>query len=96
MHVGLFRDTLEPFLETLDGQRLVIHLDADLYASTLYCLVCLRSRLRTGDVLIFDDFTLGHIDTEFRAFQDFVATFGLKYTVDGYSAGFIQCAMVVD
>jgi hypothetical protein len=69
-YVGLFQDTLGQFLsKTTLNKRLVVHLDADLYSSTLYCLFALRSHLKCGDLVIFDEFDI--TTHEFRAFDGF-------------------------
>jgi hypothetical protein len=75
---GLFQDTLGRFLsEVALDRRLVVHLDADLYSSTLYVLTTLAPRLKGGDVLVFDEF--GAPLHEFRAFQDFCAAYRVEY-----------------
>jgi O-methyltransferase len=78
--LGLFQTTLDRFLTVVGlDRRTVVHLDADLYSSTLYVLTTLATRLKAGDVLIFDEF--GVPLHEFRAFEDFRAAFGIKYEV---------------
>jgi O-methyltransferase len=69
---GYFKDTLPGWLRGREFPRkLVVHMDADLYSSTLLVLVHLLPWLKTGDVLIFDEFhSLLH---EFRAFCDAVS-----------------------
>ncbi len=54
---GLFQDTLPDFLKSLDNtKRKIIHLDADLYSSTLFVLTYIEPYLKEGDILIFDEF----------------------------------------
>ena len=93
--VGLFQDTLGPFLEEnpLD-RRMVVHLDADLYSSTLFVLTRLATRLKPGDILFFDEF--GVPAHEFRAFEDFVAAYRLKYRVLGAINNIMQMAVRVE
>ncbi len=67
---GLFQATLPGFLADYSGDaRRVVHLDADLYSSTLYLLFALAPWLRPGDLLLFDEF--GIWEHEFRAWRDF-------------------------
>ena len=55
--VGLFQDTLVPFLrQTPLRRRKIIHMDADLYTSTLYVLAQLVPHICPGDIIIFDEF----------------------------------------
>jgi O-methyltransferase len=80
--VGLFQETLLSFISGHDfSRRLVIHLDADLYSSTLFVLTTLARHFKPGDVVFFDNFICS-LD-EFRAFEAFVKSFRVKYEVLG-------------
>jgi predicted O-methyltransferase YrrM len=56
LQIGLFQDTLEPFLASTSDQIAFMHLDADLYSSTKYVLDTCRSRLVPGAILLFDEY----------------------------------------
>ena len=77
---GLFQETLPGFLAGFERRsRLVVHMDADLYTSTLYVLTSIAPILRPGDVLLFDEFNVPlH---EFRAFSEFVSAYRVRYEV---------------
>ena len=97
---GYFQDTLGPFLadgalgRRAGGRRLVVHLDADLYSSTLFVLTRLAPALREGDVLLFDEF--GVPMHEFRAWTDFVAAYRVQATLLGQANDWLQTAFRID
>ena len=67
---GTFQDTLENFLNGFKGKnRIVVHIDADLYSSTLFVLLSMHHYLKEGDIIMFDYFLdpLG----EFMAFSNY-------------------------
>jgi O-methyltransferase len=76
--VGLFQDTLPLFATRTDLRgRLVVNLDADMFTSTLFVLTTLAPYLKSGDLIFFDEFSCP-LD-EFRAFEEFVRSFRVKY-----------------
>ncbi|HEY4062654.1 MAG TPA: class I SAM-dependent methyltransferase [Puia sp.] len=94
---GLFQDTLYKFLDNYgkntaspDVTR-VLHLDADLYSSTLFALTMLAPYLRGGDILLFDEFNIPN--HEFAAWNDFVRSYYIKYEVIGAVNNFYQTAI---
>ncbi|MFN0157271.1 MAG: class I SAM-dependent methyltransferase [Bacteroidota bacterium] len=90
--VGMFQDTLEPFIKKMSfDRRTVIHLDADLYSSTLYVLARLGPHLKKGDVVLFDEF--GVPMHEFRAFMDFAHAFRVKYELLGAVNNYMNVAL---
>ena len=92
---GLFQDTLYKFLKdhTLD-RRMVVHLDADLYSSTLFVLTTLSSYLKKGDILIFDEFNVPlH---EYKAFMEWVGAFYINYSVIGEVNNYFQVAIKIE
>lgn len=76
--VGLFQDTLPAFVARNDlSGRLVVNLDADMFTSTLFVLTTLAPFLKSRDLIFFDEFSCP-LD-EFRAFEEFVRSFRVKY-----------------
>lgn len=96
LHKGWFDDTLPPWLAADSAPVAFLHLDADLYSSTLTVLRLLADRLRPGTVIVFDEYFnhVGWRDNEFRAFQEFVAERRLRYRYFAWS--FQQAAVVIE
>jgi O-methyltransferase len=91
---GLFQDTLPGFLRDIpQGLRKVIHLDADLYTSTLYVLTMLHPFLKKNDVIFFDEFNVPM--HEFRAFTDFCSAYRINYQVLGAVNNFYQISLMI-
>ncbi|HEU4716327.1 MAG TPA: class I SAM-dependent methyltransferase [Bacteroidia bacterium] len=76
-HKGLFQQTLPGYLQSInDERRKVIHLDADLYTSTLYVLTSVAPWLKKGDILLFDEFAVPR--HEFLAYSEFIQSYYIK------------------
>ena len=76
---GLFQDTVLNFTKSTElNKKLIIHIDADLYSSTLFVLTTLAQYMKKGDIIIFDEFNVPN--HEFRAWQDFVNSYYIKFT----------------
>lgn len=74
---GLFQDTLSSFLDDYEPQKnRVVHVDCDLYSSTLFVLTQLDLILG-GSIIIFDEFD--KILHEFQAFQDYIRSYRRTY-----------------
>ncbi|MBA7551971.1 hypothetical protein ES705_44522 [subsurface metagenome] len=91
--IGLFQETLLKFLQRVDLKKtVIIHLDADLYSSTLFVLTSLISILPKGTIVIFDEFA-GRCGThEFRAFIDVMSSYNRKYLILGTTYNFMHLA----
>jgi O-methyltransferase len=78
---GWFKDTIPPFVKDFVPRgRLVLHLDADLYSSTMLALVHLDPFISEGTILIFDEFY--DREHEFKAFTDWLRIRGgLDYQI---------------
>lgn len=89
---GLFQDTLFKFMEEhrLDNGKLVIHLDADLFSSTLFVLTTLAKYLKKDDIIIFDEFNVPN--HEFFAFKVFTESFYVQYELIGAVNNYYQSA----
>jgi len=91
---GLFQQTLFDFLENRklnDTNRKIIHLDADLFSSTLFVLTTLHRYLKRDDILIFDEFNVPN--HEFLAFDQYVKSFYVEYEVIGAVNNYFQVAI---
>jgi hypothetical protein len=75
--IGLFSDTISPFLATHDGNAALIHIDCDLYSSTWEVLTRLNSRIVPGTTVAMDEFYIVR-DHEARAFNDWLNTYNRR------------------
>lgn len=83
LYQGLFDDTLPKFLQEVQSNARLIHVDCDLYSSTRSALTVLAPRIRPGTVLVFDEYFNypGWQEHEHRAFREFLdeTRYGCKY-----------------
>jgi hypothetical protein len=77
---GWFEDTL-PQYECPSHEVLVVHLDADLYSSTIFVLRTLREQIVPGTYIYFDEFCVRR--HELRAFDEFINETGMKFSLVG-------------
>lgn len=71
---GLFQETIANSLKSHSHEnKKVILIDCDLYSSTIVILSQLHSYLKTGDIIIFDEF--GDLLNEYKAFEDYKSWF---------------------
>jgi hypothetical protein len=88
LHVGWFDQTLPEFLRQDTQACALIHVDCDIYASTVSIFAALNGRIGPGTVIVFDEYFNypGWRQHEYKAFQEFIANTGLKYRYIGFSA----------
>lgn len=92
--VGLFQDTLPSFIKRTNlTNRLVINLDADLFTSTMFVLSSLAGHLKPGDIIFFDEFSCP-LD-EFRAFEEFVRCFRVKFKLVCAQYGYTRVCIAI-
>jgi hypothetical protein len=94
---GLFQETVPPFLANqhlTKGNRKILHLDADLFTSTLYALTSLAPYLKKGDILIFDEFNVPN--HEFFAFKIFSESYYVKTKLLCAVNNYFQVALIIE
>jgi O-methyltransferase len=91
---GLFQQTLPVFLKSYKSEvRKIIHMDADLYSSTLFVLTSISPFLNKGDIIMFDEFNVPM--HEFKAFSEWVSSYYIKYEVLGAVNNYYQIAIKI-
>jgi len=85
--VGWFQHSLPGFLESYEPKnRLLVHIDSDLYSSSLYCLTSMNHFMPPGTLVIFDEFY--DVLHEYRALSDYAAAYMRKYRIVAATRGF--------
>ncbi|MCP4300572.1 MAG: class I SAM-dependent methyltransferase [Gammaproteobacteria bacterium] len=94
-HVGYFDATLPGFLEKYPDPVAFLHVDCDLYSSTVTIFEALGPRLQPGAIVLFDEYYNFHRwqQHEFRAFQEFVKSSDVKYEYIAFSVTGQQVAV---
>ena len=95
--IGMFDKTIPGFLEKHDDPIAMLHVDCDLYSSTVTIFDTLGARLQPGAIILFDEYYNfpRWQQHEFKAFQEFVTASGLVYEYIGYSVTGQQVAVRV-
>lgn len=97
LHVGWFDKTLPGFLAANPGACALVHVDCDIYESTVSIFSQLRARIVAGTVIVFDEYFNypGWRAHEYKAFAEFIADTGLGYRYLGLSAEKGHVAVVI-
>jgi hypothetical protein len=83
--VGWFNETLPGFVKKHPEPLALLHVDCDLYSSTVTVLENLQSQIVAGTVIVFDEYINypGWQLDEFRAWQEFVKKHDVRYEYIG-------------
>tara|TARA_Y100001936_G_scaffold254034_1_gene323868 strand:+ start:28356 stop:29042 length:687 start_codon:yes stop_codon:yes gene_type:complete len=85
---GLFDDTLPPFMEQNAGPVSFVHIDCDLYSSTVTILENIGSRFQPGTMILFDEY-FNYPSWklhEHKAWMEFCEKSGTQFTYIGFTA----------
>jgi len=93
--IGMFDKTIPGFLEEHDDPVAFLHVDCDLYSSTVTIFDAFGPRLQPGAVILFDEYYNfpRWQQHEYKAFQEFVEKNGIEYEYIGYSVTGQQVAV---
>jgi hypothetical protein len=88
IYQGYFEETVPELIgELKDSQIQILHMDADTYKPTAYVLNSLSKNLKTGSIIIFDEF-FGYPNFrshEFKAWESFVTSRTLAFRCLGFT-----------
>jgi Methyltransferase domain len=92
---GLFSESIPPFLKEHDGPAAFLHIDCDLYTSAKTVLNHLHSRVKSGTILLFDEFFNfpQWQQHEYRAFMEFINETKFSYEFIGYASAYNSVAV---
>jgi hypothetical protein len=87
LHKGWFKDTVPKFASNCPGPMAFLHVDCDLYSSTVTIFKALGDRIVPGTVIVFDEYFNypNWTSHEHKAFREFMAASGKKFKYIGYS-----------
>lgn len=87
LHKGWFSDTLPDWTARTSGPVAFIHVDCDLYSSTVDVLNALRDRFQVGTVIVFDEYFNypNWQNGEFKAWREFVERTRVTYEYLAYA-----------
>jgi hypothetical protein len=100
LHKGWFKDTLPGFVARHAGPAGLLHIDADLYSSakTILDVMHEHGRIVAGTVIVFDEYFNypGWQEHEYKAWKEFVARTGTKFSYVGYAPCHYSAAVRVE
>jgi hypothetical protein len=87
LHKGWFKETIGKWAAENSGPVAFLHIDCDLYSSTIDIFTGLSDRLQAGTVIVFDEYFNypGWEQHEFKAWHEFVAARHIEYEYLGYA-----------
>lgn len=87
LYKGWFSDTLPTWLQANEGPVAFVHIDCDIYSSTVDILEGLATRFQPGTVILFDEYFNypGWELHEFKAWKEFVERHKVTYEYLSYA-----------
>ena len=86
LYKGWFNQTLATWHEKNLDNVAFMHIDCDLYSSTVDILEALKDRMQFGTIILFDEyFNYSNWENhEFKAWQEFVVKYQIQYEYIGF------------
>lgn len=87
LHKGWFNETLPTWRKQHAGKVAFMHIDCDLYSSTVDILENLADRVQVGTIVLFDEyFNYPNWENhEFKAWKEFVTKYRIEYDYIGFA-----------
>lgn len=87
LHKGWFNETLPAWRKAHQGKVAFMHIDCDLYSSTVDILENLADRMQAGTIVLFDEyFNYPNWENhEYKAWKEFVAKYHVQYEYIGFA-----------
>ena len=82
MHKGWFKDTVPGWAKQMSQPLAFVHMDADLYSSSIDVLFNIDHLIAPGTIILFDEYVMGRkgqTDDEHRALLDWAEKFSRDY-----------------
>lgn len=97
LYKGLFSETLPTFLEQVGGTAKLIHIDCDLYSSSISALRSLTPRIKPKTIIVFDEYFNypGWQEHEHKALLEFLDLASLSCNYIAYNKSGQQVAIEV-
>jgi hypothetical protein len=95
LHKGWFNESLPPFVAANPEPVSFLHVDCDLYSSTVTIFENLDKQIVPGTIICFDEYFNypGWKEGEFKAFKELVQRTGIKYEYLTYNKKMEQVAV---
>ncbi len=97
LHKGWFEQTIPEFRKEFDADIAFLHIDCDLYSSTVTILKELSKQIVPGTIIVFDEYFNypGWQNGEIKAFKEFLDAYGIKYQYVTYNNRGEQVALKI-
>jgi hypothetical protein len=95
---GWFDETLPAFVDEYKFDAVsYLHIDCDLYSSTKTILNNLKSKIKSGTVIVFDEYFNypGWENHEYKAFKEFITDTGYDFDYITYNNKHEQVALII-
>lgn len=79
VHKGWFKDTVPAWAKTMTDPLAFVHMDADLYSSSIDVLFNIDNLLAKGTIILFDEYVFGREDGEHRAVTEWAEIYNRKF-----------------
>ena len=95
LHAGWFSDTLKPFVAQNPEPIRLLHIDCDLYSSTIEVLTTLEKFLVPNSVVVFDEYIMNPKwqEDEYRAWIEFIEERNIRYEYLAFSPKTFQAVL---
>lgn len=97
LHAGWFDQTLPEFVKNNPEPVAFLHVDSDLYSSARTILQLLQKQIIPGTIIVFDEYFNypNWQQHEYKAFQEFVQEFNIKYEYIAYCSRGYSVAVLI-